>query len=125
APSFFLRPQKKGRPFDKLRANGADLWLAALDQPAPNSDPIAMVRAIAQAPQKVTRVTARRIGARPIRAPSAPSSAREASDAPDTVHGSDDPESSSTTRSGSAAPIAKLAAHAAAASIGRACAASV
>jgi len=64
-----------------------------LNQPTvvPSSDPIAIVAAIAIAPQKVTRTTARNIGALPARAPSAPRMARKTSDAAETVHGSVSP----------------------------------
>ena len=43
------------------------------------------VTAIASAPQTVTRAVARAIGAPPAFAPSAPSTARNTSEAPDTV----------------------------------------
>src|SRR3546814_12512583 len=52
---------------------------------APNNDPIAIVAAIANAPQKLTRSTARAIGALPAQAPSAPSSARKTSEAADKI----------------------------------------
>ena len=81
----------------------------------PSSEPMAIVAAIAIAPQKVTRTTGRSIGALPARAPSAPSNARKASDAAETVQGSDGPWSKKIVASGKAAPIAKLAADAAAA----------
>src|SRR3546814_20084198 len=57
----------------------------------PSSDPIAIVAAIAIAPQKVTRTTGRSIGALPPHAPSAPRIARKTSDAAATVQGSDGP----------------------------------
>ena len=63
------------------------------DQPTtvPSSDPIAIVAAIAKAPQKVTRITGRSIGALPAHAPSAPRTARKTSDAAETVHGKESP----------------------------------
>jgi hypothetical protein len=86
----------------------------------PKIFPIPAVRAIANAPQKVTRAVARRTFAPPVIAPIAPRSARKAKDAADTI-GTSAPAGATTTMSkGMAAPTENVAAEVSAACTGRA-----
>src|SRR6185503_15059381 len=86
----------------------------------PTSLPIPAVRAIANAPQKVTRAVARRMCAPPAFAPIAPRRARKPKDAADTM-GTSAPAGDTTTMSkGMAAPTENITADVSAACTGRA-----
>jgi hypothetical protein len=86
----------------------------------PTRWPMPAVSAIASAPQNVTRCVGLKTPAPPALAPMAPSSARNASDAKETVVTSIDAGDTMTMGSGIAAPAAKVAADVKAAWIGRA-----
>src|SRR4249919_1599220 len=87
----------------------------------PTSMPIPAVAAIAAAPQKATRTVALRTGALPVRAPMAPSIARNSNDAADTVTIIDWPTGEShAATSGRDAPVVNVTADVNAAWIGRA-----
>src|ERR1017187_7864635 len=91
-----------------------------LQTTVPNNLPIPAVRAIANAPQNVTRTVARRIFAPPTFAPIAPRRARKPKDAVNTI-GTSAPVGDTTTISkGIAAPTVNDAAEASAACTGRA-----
>src|SRR3989338_1126131 len=85
---------------------------------APNSLPTTAVTAIATAPQNVTRSTPRQTEAPPALAPTAPSSARKASDSPVTQSVIVASGTSAAVAKGSAAPTAKVSADAPAATKG-------
>jgi hypothetical protein len=76
----------------------------------PNNFPMPAVRAIASAPQNVTRAVARRIFAPPAFAPMAPRSARKPKDAADTIGTSALAGDTTTMSKGIAAPAEKVAA---------------
>jgi hypothetical protein len=76
----------------------------------PNTAPIPAVRAIANAPQNVTRAVARKTLAPPALAPIAPSRARKSKDAADTMGTSKLRGDNSTANKGIAAPAEKVAA---------------
>src|ERR1700686_4654477 len=91
-----------------------------LQTTAPKSLPMPAVRAIAKAPQNVTRAVARRTFAPPVLAPIAPRRARKPKDAADT-RGTSAPGGDTTTMSkGIAAPTENDAAEVSAACTGRA-----
>src|SRR5450759_1020085 len=93
---------------------------ATLQITVPNNFPMPAVRAIAKAPQNVTRAVARRTLAPPTLAPIAPSKARKPKDAADTI-GTSVPAGDTTTMSkGMAAPTENVAAEVSAACTGRA-----
>ena len=71
---------------------------------APNNAPTPAVRPMARAPQKVTRTTDFKTGEPPARAAKEPSSARKASELPETTHTSADSGTKKTSSSGRAAP---------------------
>ena len=74
----------------------------------PTSAPMLAVRAIASAPQKVTRIDARRTFAPPALAPTAPSKAKNSNDAIDTIGDNSDTGETTARSNGNAAPIAKV-----------------
>ena len=74
--------------------------------------PTPAVTAIARAPQKVTRSTAGMTDEPPVRAPNAPSAARQISDTIPTVGASRCGAASGTTATGAAAPVVKASAEA-------------
>ena len=76
----------------------------------PNNLPMPAVRAIAKAPQKVTRAVARRTFAPPTLAPIAPRRARKPNDAADTIITSALAGETTTMSKGMAAPTANVAA---------------
>ena len=82
---------------------------------APNNAPTPAVRAIANAPQKMTRATDFHTGAPPARAAKAPSNARKNKEAPDTTQTSEETGTRRTRRRGKAAPTVKVPAEAKAA----------
>ena len=82
---------------------------------APNKAPTPAVRAMASAPQKVTRATDLPMDEPPAYAANAPSKARNTSEAPETVHDSVERGTMKISRKGNAAPTAKAAADASAA----------
>ena len=92
----------------------------SLQTTAPTNFPIPAVRAMASAPQNVTRAVARTMFAPPALAPIAPRRARKPKDAPDTI-GTSAPAGDTTTMSkGIAAPTENDAADVSAACTGRA-----
>ena len=114
------------RAFGKMSSLGVFLWLRAvlrgpdLQTTVPKSLPMPAVRAIASAPQNVTRAVARRTFAPPALAPIAPRRARKPKDAADTM-GTSAPAGDTTTMSkGMAAPTENVAADVSAACTGRA-----
>src|ERR1022692_4262725 len=74
---------------------------------APNNAPTPAVRPMARAPQKVTRTTDFNTGEPPARAAREPSSARKASELPETTQTSADSGTKKTSSSGRAAPTVK------------------
>ncbi len=87
---------------------------------APNKAPTPAVSAIASAPQKVTRTVALHTGAPPTRAAKEPNIARKKSELPEIAQTSANRGTMRTSRSGRAAPAAKVPAEANAAWTGRA-----
>ena len=86
----------------------------------PKTFPMPAVRAIARAPQNVTRSVARRTLAPPARAPIAPRTARKAKDAADTMGTSALAGDTTTMSNGMTAPTENDAAEVSAAYTGRA-----
>ena len=86
----------------------------------PNTFPMPAVKAIASAPQNVTRAVPRRMFAPPARAPIAPRKARKARDAADTMATSAPAGDTKTMSRGMAAPTENDAADVSAACTGRA-----
>src|SRR5512143_2639445 len=86
----------------------------------PNNAPTPAVKAIAKAPQKVTRAAAVITEAPPARAAREPNRVRNRSELPATIQRSAESGTSRTIKRGMAAPTAKVAADANAAWIGRA-----
>ena len=86
----------------------------------PKIFPIPAVRAIAKAPQNVTRTMARRTFAPPARPPIAPRSARKPKDAADTIGTSKLAGDTTTISKGTAAPVENVTADVSAACTGRA-----
>ena len=93
---------------------------ANLQTTVPNNLPIPAVRAIANAPQNVTRAVARRTFAPPALAPTAPRRARKPKDAADTMGTSAAAGETTTMSKGIAAPTENVAADVRAACTGRA-----
>ena len=91
-----------------------------LQTTVPNNFPIPAVRAIANAPQNVTRAVARRTFAPPALAPIAPRRARKPKDAADTMGTSALAGDTTTMSKGMAAPTENVAADVSAACTGRA-----
>src|SRR5665213_924389 len=113
---------------NKRRIGDADFWPLMIRHEryqnlwitVPNNLPIPAVRAIARAPQNVTRAVARRMFAPPAFAPIAPRTARKPKDAANTI-GTSAPGGDITTISkGIAAPTENDAAEVSAACTGRA-----
>src|SRR5665811_2241432 len=86
----------------------------------PKTFPMPAVRAIAKAPQNVTRTVARRTLAPPARAPIAPRTARKARDAADTMGTRALAGDTTTMSNGMTAPTENEAAEVSAACTGRA-----
>src|SRR5512143_4030211 len=86
----------------------------------PNNAPTPAVKAIAKAPQKVTRAAAVITEAPPARAAREPNSARNRSELPETAHMSADSGTNRTIKRGRTAPTEKVTADANAACTGRA-----
>jgi hypothetical protein len=78
----------------------------------PNSAPTPAVKAIARAPQKVTREAATRTGAPPVFAANEPSNARNKRELPGTVHISEEAGNNRTTSRGRLAPTENVPAEA-------------
>src|ERR1700680_2616728 len=111
-------PEVFGR--DNQIGPGLELYGPLLQTTVPKNFPIAAVRAIANAPQNVTRAVPRRTFAPPTLAPIAPRRARKHKDAADTM-GTSAPAGDTTTMSnGIAAPTENDAADVSAACTGRA-----
>lgn len=83
--------------------------------PVPNSDPTPAVRAMASAPQNVTRIVPIITAAPPARAASPPRRARNASEVPETTGIKTPAGAVAVTKRGMAAPTAKRNAEASAA----------
>ena len=92
-----------------------DLSLIAFYTVVPNKAPMPAVIAIARAPQNVTRTIPIRMGAPPVRAARAPSSARENKEAADTRSNRLVAGAITTMSKGSAAPTVNVAAEVSAA----------
>src|ERR1700674_2320133 len=109
--------------YEQLRLTSLILYLfrgPGLQTTVPKSLPMPPVRAIAKAPQNVTRAVARRTFAPPVLAPIAPRRARKPNDAADT-RGTSAPGGDTTTMSkGRPAPTENDAADVSAAWTGRA-----
>lgn len=96
-------------------------WLGGVDQRVvPNKAPTAAVRAMASAPQKVTRATDLPMEEPPAWAATAPGRARKSNEQPETDQVNAARGTKKTSRSGSTAPTVKLPAEAKAACTGRA-----
>ena len=92
----------------------------SLQTTVPNSFPMPAVRAMASAPQNVTRAVPRRTFAPPALAPIAPNSARKPKDAADTIGTSPLAGDTTTISKGIAAPTENITADVSAAWTGRA-----
>src|SRR5215510_11923368 len=112
-----------GMPCAGVSTRGAPV--ARAYAPVPKSAPTPAVSPIASAPQKVTRTAPTVTRAPPTRAATPPRSARQARDVPETTGIRCASGARAVTRSGSAAPPAKLQADAHAACSGRALSVSV